>query len=55
MKPQIVRIHPQPGKSTNQTDYVHPTMDQLKQAVQARERNQAMSRAVAATLATDKP
>jgi cation transport regulator ChaC len=55
MKPQIIRIHPARGKSTEQTDYVHPTLDQLKQAVQARERNQAMRRAVTAILATDKP
>jgi hypothetical protein len=55
MTPQIINIHPARGKSTEPTDYAHPTLDQLKQAVQARERNQAMRRAVAATLATDKP
>jgi hypothetical protein len=55
MKPQIIRIHPQPGKSTRPPDWTEPTLDQLKQAVQARERNQTMRRAVAATIATDKP
>jgi hypothetical protein len=52
MKHQIIRMHPQPGKSTSPTDYVHPTLEQLTRAAQARIR---MRRAVVATLATDKP
>ncbi len=55
MKSQIINIHPARGKSTDPTDYAHPTLDQLKRAVEARARNQAMRRAVAVTIATDKP
>jgi len=55
MKPQVINIPPARGKSTEPTDYANTTLDQIKRAVHARARNQAMRRAVAATLATDKP
>jgi hypothetical protein len=51
MKPQIIRMHPQPGKSTRPPDWTEPTWAQVARAVQSRVR---MRRAVAATLATDK-
>jgi hypothetical protein len=52
MKPQIINIYPQPGKSTRPTDWTEPTWAQVARAVQTRIR---MRRAVASTLATDKP